>query len=159
MESEEIKALTKEWLLTMLFRNPCHFGYLLENGCNTIIYGHDTADDIKKILNEMIKDDLIKHDSFDDQYWLTNNGNFMMMKNTINPLRDLLDNPERLEAFLNTNRDACDVTFLKTISSPTFLFHARSDIIAAIAKELHKFMRNGFPVLRELLVFVRGDAA
>lgn len=160
MITNETKALTKEWLLTMLFRNSCSFNDLVENGCRVMIYGHDTADDIKMILDEMIAEGLIRRNTgLDYLYLLTDNGNFQLRKNTIVPLQTLLEDSKHLDAFVAANKNMCDITFLKKLSSDPAFTDPQPDAETIIIKEIRKLMRNGFTSLRELLIFIRGYIA
>lgn len=142
MKEEEIDELTRDWILTLLFQNESSLSNLCKNGCKVILSGYSDYDQLQNIMNDLINKGLVDgntgmHDGRAGHpvYRLTPNGEFQMRRNTLLPLRILLNDQDHLDAFKLANREHCDITFLDMLNSPDE---------ESIANKIHEYAPMSF---------------
>ncbi len=118
-KKEKLNELTKEWFLTVLYDGSRDLAYLMENGCKVMIYGHDTYEEIENIIKELVTENKIRLDpsykTNNETYLLTGKGSFFVKKNTILPLLKIATDHKYKEAFIEANKEKCDINFLENM--------------------------------------------
>jgi len=116
MSSEQLVRLTKDWIMTMLWRQPRTFDDLMLHGCKVMVYGHSSYDVVDEITKSLIDEKKIEL-KVNDLLHLTGRGIFDVRKNTMLPLLKLTENPKYFEAFVEANREKCDIEFLERLQN------------------------------------------
>lgn len=113
--------MTKEWFLTMLYTGSSSLNSLMDDGCKIMVYGHDTFDEIERIVNEL-KDENKIEEITETNYGvnikvlkLTAKGTFLVKRSTIIPLLKIANNKKYREAFVVANKEKCDIEFIESI--------------------------------------------
>ena len=112
MEPKDKVALTREWIMLMLYGTPKSLDELLVHGCKIMVYGHE-YDDFIEIVGGLITDKHVIHPG--ENYALGQKGIFYVKKHVIIPFLDITDDPDKLESFIAIYRERCDTDFLKNM--------------------------------------------
>lgn len=115
MSSKTINALTREWIMLMIFESPKTRGELIDHGCKVMVFGHE-YDDFVKIIDAMDAENYLFRGITSGKHELTEKGKFYVKKHITIPLQGLTENPQRLQEFMVKYRDQCDTNFLRDLS-------------------------------------------
>ena len=118
MDLECSKVTTERWIMGMLFGTPRSVDYLVENGCNRMLFGLDTFEDLETILQTLMDSGEIKINK-SNEFYLSAKGIFEIKKHTILPLLELTKNVEFYEAFIIANKNICDIEFIESLCNET----------------------------------------